>query len=133
MKISQKQLHLYIYNLRIIFMKEVDKHTNQDPHDRIFNLLLSKTDEITWQTIIFDLVKSEHDRLLRGVEEEMEELGFEEPSRIAKLDEIPTLIPRTPQPRQRKVSIYDLVEALERELEVKKRRLLHSIPPLNME
>ena len=104
-----------------------------DHHDRIFNLLLSKTDEITWQTIIFDLVKSEQmdpwdidislltqkyiemlrslkehdfrisgkvllaaaillklkshklvgeelselDRLLMGVEEEMEELGFE--------------------------------------------------------
>ena len=30
-----------------------------DPHDRIFGLLMSKTDEITWQTIIFDLVKSE--------------------------------------------------------------------------
>ena len=160
-----------------------------DPHDRIFSLLMSKTDEITWQTIIFDLVKSEQmdpwdidislltqkyieilrslkehdfrisgkvllaaaillklkshrlvgeelselDRLLMGVEEGMEELGFEEPGHIAKLDEIPTLIPRTPQPRQRKVSIYDLVEALERALEVKKRRLLHSIPPLNME
>ena len=160
-----------------------------DPHDRIFSLLMSKTDEITWQTIIFDLVKSEQmdpwdidislltqkyieilrglkehdfrisgkvllaaaillklkshrlvgeelselDRLLMGVEEGLEELGFEEPGRIAKLDEIPTLIPRTPQPRQRKVSIYDLVEALERALEVKKRRLLHFIPPLNME
>jgi len=76
---------------------------------------------------------SELDRLLIGVEEEMEEFGFEETSEFHKLDEIPTLIPRMPQPRKRKVSIFDLVEALERALEVKKRRLLHSIPPLNLE
>jgi segregation and condensation protein A len=38
------------------------------------------------------------------------------------------LIPRTPQPRQRKVSIYDLVNALEQALEVKKRRIMNSIP-----
>ena len=160
-----------------------------DPHDRIFNILFSKADEITWQTIIYELVKSEQmdswdidvsilaqkyidmlrnlkehdfrisgkvllaaaillkmkstklvgedlselDRLLIGVEEEMEELGLDETSEITKLDEITLLIPKTPQPRKRKVSIFDLVEALERALEVKKRRLLHSIPPLNLE
>src|SRR3990167_7454416 len=160
-----------------------------DPHDRIFNIIFSKADEITWQTIIYELVKSEQmdpwdidvsilaqkyidmlrglkghdfrisgkvllaaaillkiksnklvgedlselDRLLIGVEEEIEELGFDETGEIPKLGEIPSLIPRTPQPRKRKVSIFDLVEALERALEVKKRRLLHSIPPLNME
>lgn len=32
------------------------------------------------------------------------------------------LVPRTPQPRKRKVSVYDLVEALEKALEVKNRR-----------
>ena len=160
-----------------------------DPHDRIFNILFSKADEITWQTIIYELVKSEQmdswdidvsilaqkyidmlrnlkehdfrisgkvllaaaillkmkstklvgedlselDRLLIGVEEEMEELGFDETSEITKLDEITSLIPKTPQPRKRKVSIIDLVEALEKALEVKKRRLLNSIPPLNLE
>ena len=160
-----------------------------DPHERIFNIIFSKADEVTWQSILYELVKSEQmdpwdidvsilaqkyidmlrglkehdfrvsgkvllaaaillkikstklvgedlselDRLLIGVEEEMEELGFEEASSIHKLDEIPALIPRTPQPRKRKVSIFDLVEALERALEVKKRRLLHSIPPLNLE
>ena len=160
-----------------------------DPHDRIFNIIFSKADEITWQSILYELVKSEQmdpcdidvsmltqryinmlrtlkehdfrvsgkvllaaaillkiksnklvgddlselDRLLIGVEEEMAELGFEESSSIQRLDDIPPLIPRTPQPRKRKVSIFDLVEALERALEVKKRRLLHSIPPLNLE
>ena len=38
------------------------------------------------------------------------------------------LIPRIPQPRKRKVSIYDLVGALQKALEVKKRRVIRSIP-----
>src|SRR3989344_3585383 len=163
---------------------------SRENHDRIFSILLSKADEVTWQTIIYELVKTEQmdpwdidislltqkyiemlkslkehdfrvsgkvllaaaillkikstrlvgeeltelDRLLIGVEEQMDELEFDEQGRaIGKLDSIPPLIPRTPQPRKRKVSIFDLVEALERALEVKKRRLLHSIPPLNLE
>lgn len=160
-----------------------------DPHERIFSIILSKADEVTWQSIIYELVKTEQmdpwdidvsilsqkyinmlralkehdfrvsgkvllaaaillkmksnklvgeelnelDRLLVGVEEEMEELGFDEVSNIPKLEEAPALMPRTPQPRKRKVSIFDLVKALERALEVKKRRLLNSIPPLNLE
>lgn len=36
---------------------------------------------------------------------------------------MPKLFPRTPQPRQRKVSIFDLVKALEKALEVKNRRI----------
>ncbi|MEK6942683.1 MAG: ScpA family protein [Nanoarchaeota archaeon] len=160
-----------------------------EAHEKIFNVIFSKADEVTWQSIIYELVKSEQmdpwdidislltqkyieilrslkehdfrvsgkvllaaaillkikstklvgeelnelDRLLVGVEERMDELGFEENAGIEKLGEIPSLIPRTPQPRKRKVSIFDLVDALERALEVKKRRLLHSIPPLNLE
>src|SRR3990167_3010217 len=30
-----------------------------DPHERIFNILLSKADEVTWQSIIYELVKTE--------------------------------------------------------------------------
>ena len=160
-----------------------------DPHERIFNIILSKADEITWQSILYELVKTEQmdpwdidvgtmtqkyidmlrtlkehdfrisgkvllaaaillkmkstklvgedltelDKLLIGIEEEVEELGFDETSSIPKIGDIPALIPRTPQPRKRKVSIFDLVDALERALEVKKRRLLNSIPPLNLE
>lgn len=160
-----------------------------DPHDRIFSILFSKADEVTWQSIIYELIKSEQmdpwdidvsilaqkyigmlrtlkehdfrvsgkvllaaaillkmksnrlvgedltelDRILIGVEDEMEELGFDEAGKAAEIGEIPSLIPRTPQPRKRKVSIFDLVDALERALEVKKRRLLNSIPPLNIE
>jgi len=37
--------------------------------------------------------------------------------------ERPQLVPRTPQPRKRKVSVYDLVEALEKALELDARRV----------
>lgn len=43
---------------------------------------------------------------------------------------IPTLTPRTPQPRKRKVSVYDLVKALEKALEVKNRRKVLKQTPL---
>ncbi len=43
------------------------------------------------------------------------------------------LIPRTPQPRKRKVSVYDLVEALEKALEVKNRRRLWEKEEIHME
>jgi len=161
---------------------------HQDPHDRIFEIIYSKADEITWQGILYELVKTEQmdpweinisliaqkyletirklkghdfrvsgkmvlaaaillklkstrlvgeditelDRLISGANEEDADELVEDGPLIPKLDEIPTLIPRTPQPRKRKVSIYDLVKALERALEVKKRRVLNSIPPTNL-
>lgn len=57
----------------------------------------------------------------------MEEQGRE---RI-KVEGVPRIFPKTPQPRQRQVSIYDLVEALEKALEVntrRQRRVLFSYP-----
>lgn len=43
------------------------------------------------------------------------------------------LIPRTPQPRKRKVSILELMGALQKALEVKERRVLRHIPPAQLE
>jgi|TARA_B100001971_G_scaffold207197_1_gene227025 segregation and condensation protein A len=74
---------------------------------------------------------SELDRLLTQSEEELlEELDLEEPR--AHDEEKHPLIPRTPQPRKRKVSVFDLVKALEKALEVKQRRVLNSIPPMDV-
>ena len=42
------------------------------------------------------------------------------------------LIPRTPQPRKRKVSVYDLVSALQKALEVKHRRIMRDIPEIRV-
>ncbi|MBS1266709.1 MAG: Segregation and condensation protein A [Candidatus Woesearchaeota archaeon] len=47
--------------------------------------------------------------------------------------EIPKLVPKTPQPRTRKVSVYDLMEALEQALQVKKRRIIRNIPAKKIE
>lgn len=78
----------------------------------------------------------ELDRLLASrneedVDEFYEELGYEHMQEILRQDDDikqPELIPKTPQPRIRKVSVYDLINALEQALEVKKRRVLNSIP-----
>lgn len=70
------------------------------------------------------------DQLIASGSKNEEEAFYDELSGIAQDDRVHVaidgrnfeLIPRTPQPRKRKVSVYDLVEALEKALEVKNRR-----------
>lgn len=155
-------------------------------HERVFDILFNQ-DEITWQSILYDLVRTEQmdpwdidismltKRYLEMVKNLKEtdfrisgkvllaaaillkmksnrlvgdanqfEQMFAEPEAAELYDELeeefqkitrpetPVLIPRTPQPRKRKVSIYDLVGALNKALEVKQRRVLNSIPPLDV-
>ena len=154
--------------------------------------MLVKEDEITWQTIIFDLVKKEEmnpwdidikvlsqkfiemvkqlkemdfrisgrvilaaaillrlkssklleeditmlDRLItmddNAEEEFYEDLQAEYESGAILADGTKNqefqLIPRTPQPRKRKISVYDLVGALNKALEVKVRREGRYVP-----
>ncbi|MBU0456608.1 MAG: segregation/condensation protein A [Nanoarchaeota archaeon] len=154
---------------------------------KLFDLLLDK-DEISWKTIIYDLVKSEEmdpwdidltiltkrfiqvikemkendlkipgkillaaavllkikathlvdnditnlDRLINQAEEENieEELldGFEEGHRKKNERQKFVLIPRNPQPRNRKVSINDLVDALQRAIAAKRKILAKQRP-----
>ena len=64
------------------------------------------------------------DSLLSSTEPEYEEIG-ESPIVVeAMTGEKPVLIPRIPQPRKRKISVYDLVKALEKALEVEQKRKL---------
>jgi len=160
-----------------------------EAHEQIFEMLFDK-DEITWQTILYELIKSEKmdpwdidvtlltkkylemvqklkelnfrisgkillaaaillriksDRLLGKdldafdslfAEPQEDELFFDdmelEPRKLTEEEKL-QLIPRVPQPRKRKVSIYDLVNALEQALEVKRRRVFNSIPEYNIE
>ncbi len=146
--------------------------------ERIFSLLF-KEDDLTWQSVIYDLVKTEAmdpwdidvnliaEKFLAMLRQ-MKDMDFRiggkmvlaaalllkiKSERLMKfditaldnlinddmpdlLDEIedfsgaidknsfekPNLIPRTPQPRQRKVSVYDLVDALEKALEVEAKK-----------
>ncbi|MFH1770251.1 MAG: ScpA family protein [archaeon] len=161
----------------------------EQPHDRIFNILF-KEDELTWQNIIYDLVRTEEmdpwninisliaekfleklktfkemdfrisgkivlassmllkmkstrlletdliafDSILTASEEEtmdyLEELG-DEVGR--EKSELPKIRPRIPQPRKRKVSVFDLVEALEQALEVENRRKSYITPNIKTE
>jgi segregation and condensation protein A len=77
----------------------------------------------------------ELDRLINSQHQEMTEDEFYDdiahdfhiPGNISE-EEKHQLIPRTPQPRKRKVSIYDLMEALDQALEVRRRRVINSMP-----
>src|SRR3989344_8604912 len=150
--------------------------------DRLFELLI-KEDEITWQTIIYDLVKSEQmdpwdidvsllaHRYLETVKK-MQELNFTISGKVilasaillrikshklveedllrfeelinpreeefegdlfgdVDLSQIEenrvVIIPKTPQPRKRKVSVEDLVDALQKALASSNRRSLRML------
>jgi len=155
--------------------------------ERIFELLFNE-DEITWQSIIYELVRTEEmdpwdiniselskkyietikklqsldfrlsgkvvlaaaillgikstrlldeesklDELINPPEAlEEDEIGYQQFS----LSELPTdkitLIPRTPQPRKKKISVFDLVDALQKALEVRKRRMLRDFVPIDV-
>lgn len=160
--------------------------TREQPHEKIFNILFQE-DELTWQNIIYDLVRSEEmdpwniditliaqkfleklkdlkemdfrisgkvvlasamllkmkstrlleedltnfDSILQASEEEaldmLEELS-EDGIVKSGSEELPKIHPRIPQPRKRKVSVFDLVEALEKALEVESRRPVYIEP-----
>ncbi len=154
---------------------------------QIFDLLL-KEEEVSWKTIIYDLVKSqqmdpwdiditlltqkyievikemkEHDLRIsgkvllaaavllkiksthlvendiskldalisqsQGLDDVEEELSGELGEGGRKIQEKYTLIPRNPQPRNRKVSIHDLIDALQRAMATKK-KILAKIKPV---
>ena len=63
----------------------------------------------------------------------LDELPLDYPGEIEKLKrDKPRLMPRTPQPRKRKVSVYDLVKALEKALEVEYRRPVYVEPKVKL-
>ncbi len=163
--------------------------SQQQPHERIFNILFQE-DELTWQNIIYELVKSEEmdpwninisliankflgklkelketdfrisgkivlasalllkmkskrlldtdlmsfDTLIAGDENVLDVLEELEDQVIEyEKKELPKIVPRTPQPRKRKVSVFDLVEALEKALEVENRRKQYIVPEVRIE
>jgi len=78
------------------------------------------------------------DRLLAGTsinENEFYDELEQELSRgeVSALNENVELLPRLPQPRKRKISVYELVRALEKALEVKKRRLWNIVTPVGIQ
>jgi len=167
-------------------------NSNGNKEEQIFDIVFNQ-DEVTWQSILMDLVKSEQmdpwdidvsilakkyidrikklkekadlrisgkvvlaaaillkikstrllkediaqfDNLLSG--EDVESLydenlqGGDNLIDRSKYKEL-RLVPKTPQPRKRKVSIYDLLEALEKALDIEKKRRLRIPPAVKME
>ncbi|MBD3314062.1 hypothetical protein GF345_06470 [Candidatus Woesearchaeota archaeon] len=159
-------------------------------HEHILNILSNK-DEITWQSVLYELVKTEQmdpwdvdvsllskryidtikklkehdlslsgkvvlaaaimlkikskklltddleafDNLISGQDEEAlyEEESLAEPGRgRIKIDGV-SLIPKTPQPRKRKVSIFELVDALRLALDTDRKRITRNTMPIEME
>lgn len=161
-------------------------------NSKIYEILFEK-DDVTWQTIISELIKSdeidpwdidishltqryievvnklkefdfnisgkallaaaillkiksnrlvgedldEFDRIIAGANENTDLLADDESeflqnTRISE-QEKNILIPRLPQPRKRKISIHDLMGALEKALEVKQRRLFRNSPYFNID
>jgi segregation and condensation protein A len=81
------------------------------------------------------------DQLIASSGQSEEDAFYDELSQMEGQDKVQVsidgrnyeLIPRTPQPRKRKVSVYDLVEALEKALEVKNRRKPWDADEIHME
>ena len=59
--------------------------------------------------------------------EDYDDVNLLEPM-FAQEDSDTPLYPKTPQPRKRKVSVFDLVEALEKAMDVRKRRVVRALP-----
>lgn len=153
--------------------------------DRLYNLLIEK-DEITWQSIVYDLIKTEQmnpwdidisllsqkyletvkkmqemnffisgkvllasalllriksdkliaedvanlDAFLFGKEEENTE-SFEEYSDNPEIN-IPSLAIKTPQARKRKVSVKELINALQKALDLSKKKEIRKLEEKNL-
>ena len=163
---------------------------SEEPQERIFTILF-KEDDLTWQNIIYDLIRTEEmnpwdidvsliahkflemlkklkemdfrisgkvvlasaillkiksnklleddinafDSLISSIDdpgELLDELPLDYPGEESKERERPKLVPRTPQPRKRKVSVYDLVQALEKAFEVESRRPIYVEPKIKL-
>ena len=82
-------------------------------------LLKLKSDKLMDEEIaaLENLINSSEEPLEFDLFEEHTDLFYEE-EHLQQNQQKPQLVPKTPQPRKRKVSVYDLVEALEKALEV---------------
>lgn len=182
----KRKLHKTYTDMEIISKGSVD-----GPQDRIFSILFEE-DEVTWQNIIYELIRTEGmnawdidvteishkflemlkklkemdfrisgkvvlasaillklksnklleeditalDSLMASIDDPtdlLDELPLDYPgTESARERERPKLRPRTPQPRKRKVSVYDLVEALEKALAVDSRRPIYVEPKVKL-
>jgi len=98
----------------LLLRMKSSKLLEEDLND--FDRLLATTEEMTEEEFYHDLEADAGAGALGG------------PGR----DETYRLMPRNPLPRKRKVSIYDLIESLERALHVKQRRIIRTAVPTTL-
>lgn len=90
------------------------------------------------------LLKMKSDRLMEEDIASFDNLLSQEPEDFEMFDmlqasiedekpETPRLVPKIPQPRKRKVSVHDLVKALEKALETKNRRKMNEVPEFKVQ
>jgi len=83
---------------------------------------LVESDINAFDALISSLTVTEYDELLSGELSDFLSGEYLENIPLEQREELPFLTLRTPQPRSRKISILDLVEALDKALEVRDRR-----------
>ncbi len=71
------------------------------------------------------------DQMISG---ESDQINLYDEESTSPRPDIPGLMPRTPQPRKRKVSVYDLIQALEKalETEAKRKRWVSAAPVMKL-
>ncbi|HLC19474.1 MAG TPA: segregation/condensation protein A [Candidatus Nanoarchaeia archaeon] len=139
--VRNEQMNPWDIDVSVLSQKYIETIKNLKQHD--FRI----SGKVLLAAAILLKIKTEHllehgmgelDRLLARTQEQMDDNFFSEFSQdlfnvAEKIDEEkPPLIPRTPQPRHRKITIYDLAEALQQALEVKKRKLEREHPTIKI-
>ncbi len=107
-RISGKVVLAAALLLRIKSTKLLDDDINE------FDRMLAETEEMSEEDFYYDLENPEGANIIEGEKERYK------------------LMPRTPQPRKRKVSVYDLIGALEKAFTVKQRRIIRNAPAPHM-
>lgn len=132
--IKTEQMDPWDINITLLTHKYIELIKNMKEHDLVVS------GKVLLAAALLLRIKSAHlidndiaklDYLINPSEEEIEEELWTdiEGSRRKKQQEQYVLIPRNPQPRNRKVSIQDLVKALQRAMSSKK-RILENMRPV---
>ena len=139
--VRTEQMNPWDIDVSVLSQRYIDTIKGMQQHD--FRI----SGKVLLAAAVLLKIKTEHllehgmdelDRLLARTQEQMDDNFFSEFSQdlfqvAEKIDEEkPPLIPRTPQPRHRKITIYDLAEALQQALEVKKRKLERAHPTITI-
>ena len=94
---------------------------------RLKSTKLVNEDLMEFDRLIADTQKSEEEFLGEFYDDLESDLASGYADNPAPEPEQPLLVPRTPQPRKRKVSVYDLVNALQKALEVHERKVFREM------